>query len=72
MATTINLEEVEPRAKELIVYYGLASIVLLDRYDHIEPYLKDFVEPNITDEELKQHVKTLTDDPESFSPEDLI
>lgn len=72
MATTINLEEVEPRAKELIVYYGLAAIVLLDRYDHIEPYLKDFVEPNLTDEELKQHVKTLTDDPESFTPEDLL
>ena len=72
LATTIKLDEIEQRAKELIVYYGLASIVLLDRYDHIDQYVSDFVEPNITDEDLKKHVKTLTDAPESFSPEDLI
>lgn len=70
METTLS--ELVPSAKEVICYYGFCAMVLLKNdIEDVEPYLNDFVYPNVELQALKVKIKDLLENSDGFSIESL-
>jgi hypothetical protein len=70
METTLT--ELIHAAKEVICYYGLCSMVLLDYApEEIENYLNEFIYPNVELRSLKVKIKDLLENTTSFTVGDL-
>ncbi|MBF0377341.1 MAG: hypothetical protein HQK72_07635 [Desulfamplus sp.] len=66
-----NLDQIHPLAKEIICYYGFCAMMLKGQVDLIDTYLKHYIYPNVTNEQLKQNIKNLLDNPNGYTPKDL-
>ena len=67
----IDLSDINPNAKEIVCYYGLCALVLLNDNSGISEYLQKFVYPNIEIRQLKDNIKALLEMPQDFTAMDL-
>lgn len=67
----VNLDEIDPDAKEIICYYGLCSLVFLGRVSDIPAYLAEYIYPNVAMSKLKFNITALLENPDGYSPAEL-
>ena len=67
----LDLQTILPDVKELICYYGLCSLVLLEDEAEINAFLEEYVYPNVNHRKLKENIKNLLENPFEFEPADL-
>lgn len=66
-----TLTELIPQAAEVICYYGLCAVVMLEDEEEIEGFITEFVYPNVENRKLKVKIKNLLESPRSHSIIDL-
>ncbi len=72
LLTKTNLDEINPGSKEIICYYGLCSLIFLNKEDDIQNYLKEYIYPNVSNRALMIKIKELLQNPVEFLPQDLL
>lgn len=71
-AMETTLSELIDGAKEVVCYYGLCAMALVEKdSDEIAAYLNDFVYPNVEMRALKIKIKDLLENPSGYSIKDL-
>ena len=68
---TVDLDEISPDAREIICYYGLCSLVFLERKNDIPDFLDDYIYPNVSMSRLKLNITALLENPHRYTPADL-
>lgn len=67
----ISLDEINPDEKEIACYYGLCSLIFLERKNDIPDFLSKYIYPNVSMSKLKLNITALLENPEGYSPAEL-
>ena len=65
----IRMNDVSPNAREIIAYFGLSALVILCFQDKVSEYLNAFIYPYVNNQQLKEKIKTMLENPASAKVE---
>ena len=62
----IILDELHPGAKEVICYYALCSLLVQKKFQRVNSFVKNFIEPNIVTLSLRKRIEELLKQPDNL------
>lgn len=71
LVNQIDFSDIHPGSKQVLGYYVICSIILLDRNEDLTDYLEEYVYPHVTAGILKNNIHNLLENHDGYSMTDL-
>ena len=58
----IKMDELVPEAREMVAYFGLTALIILDLEEKVQDYLRSYIYPYVNNRQLKIRIKDMLED----------